>query len=148
MPEGMSELERNILRFEGARDELHAAVRDAHAVLKDLQKERREIERMMHDDVKKRVNDKVDKVVRSELEKIGPEIRKRTALIYEKVGEQIDKLINLSLGKEFSDKKGQKDLRPLLASKLREFILEVIDNEIAVNEAQMKEASSAEETVT
>lgn len=139
MSEGMTELEKNILRFEGARDELHAAIRDAHAVLKDLKEERRIIDRMMHDDVKKRVNDKVDKVVRSELEKIQPEIRKQTAKIYEKVGEQIDKLISLSLGKEYSDKKGQSDLRPKLAAKLREFIIEVIDTEQAVVEAEIAE---------
>lgn len=124
MSEGMSELEKNIKRFEGILEELNFATRDAHAVLKDMREERRIVERMMHDDVKKRVNDKTDKVVRDELERIGPEVRKRTVMIYERVDEQIQKVIDIALGKELSTKKGKKDLRPILAEKLREFINE------------------------
>ncbi len=141
MPEGMSELQRNIQTFETLLEDLREEKREIHGLLKDVREERRIIEKMMHDDVKKRVMSEVDKVVRVELEKINPEIRKQTNRIYDKMTEQINKLVDLSLGKEFSTKRGRSDLRPVLAAKLREWILEVIETEQAVVDAQLKESS-------
>lgn len=126
---GTTELEKNIQRFEGILEELRHATREANGALKDLKEERRIIEKMTHDDVKKRVHNEVDKVVRVELEKIGPEIRNQTGRIYAKVGEQVDKLINIAMGREFSTKKGKGDLRPVLAAKLREWIDEILQED-------------------
>lgn len=124
----MTRLEQTIEKFEKAMTDLEESTRAAHAALKDLREERRTVEQMLSGDVRKKINDRVEEVVKEELDKIGPTIRSQTSLIYERVGNQVDKLVNLALGKEFSKKRNNSDLRPLLAEKLREFIVEVIDD--------------------
>src|SRR4051812_40518747 len=115
----MASLEDQINRFKQARIELDEAVRLAHQTLGDMRRERREIERLLAgDDVKKLVDKRVEQVVKHRLDEIGPEVRKQTHLIYDKVGQEIDKLIELSLGKEFAVK-GRTDVRPELAAKLK-----------------------------
>lgn len=123
-------LEDQINRFNKAREELDEAIRASHEVLSDIRRERREIERLLRGkEVKKLVNDRVDEVVRTELEKIGPEVRRQTSLIYEKVGREMDKLIDLSLGEEFARSHGRESVRPQLAEKLKEWLRETIDTE-------------------
>lgn len=123
---GMSSLDEKISQFESLIDDMKAETREGHATLKLMQRERREIERLLSSkEIKQLVDERVAEVVGTHLEKIGPEIREQTNLIYGRVGEQIDKLIDLSLGKEFARQKGREDIRPALALKLREWIREI-----------------------
>lgn len=125
----MGSFEENLDKLVALSTELKSLVRESHEVLKDLKQERRLIEKMLSDDVKKMVDDKVGEVVKTELDRIGPEIRQQSSLIYDRVSDQIDKLINLMLGNEFGSRK-HADLRPMLAAKLREWLLEIVNEEV------------------
>jgi hypothetical protein len=127
MSEGLSQLEQRIDQFEKLLEEMKEATREAHGVLKQVRIEHREIERLLSHNAKQMVDDRVAHIVKEELAKIGPEIRKQSNLIYDKVGKQIDKIIDLSLGKEFSSVNGREDLRPELAEKLKVWLMEVIE---------------------
>lgn len=127
MSDGISQLDQRIQRFEELLEEMKEATREAHSALKQLIHQRKDIDKFLSDEGKRMVEEKVEKVVKTELDKIGPQVREQTSLIYTKVGKEIDKLIDLSLGKEFAIQHNREDLRPELAVKLREWILEVIE---------------------
>ena len=127
---GPSVLERNIERFEALLEEMKEATREAHSALGEIRRERREIERMFKgQDVADLVERRVDEVVTTKLDEIGPQVAKQTSLIYDKVGKEIDKLLDIALGKEFSRVHDREDLRPELALKMRIWMREVIDKE-------------------
>lgn len=129
-------LELRINQLNEALEEMREATREAHVAIKGLRDERKQIQQILQGkEVKDMVNDRVNEVVKTELDKIGPEIRRRTNLIYERVGEQINKLIDLSLGKEFATAHNRSDVRPELAAKLREWIKEVTGLEEASDES-------------
>lgn len=129
MSDGPSMLEQRIAHFEELLEQMKAETREAHSVLKQIRNERKEVERLMSTNAKDMVERRVDEVVGKELEKIGPEVRKQTSLIYSKVGKEIDKIIDICLGKEYSQINGREDLRPQLAEKLRDWIRELIMKE-------------------
>lgn len=122
----MTKLEETINKFEKAMTDLEILIREGHTLLKDLRNERKNIEKLISTDVKQMVHDQADEIVKTELDKIGPTIREQTSLIYDKVGNQIDKLIDLSLGRPFAFSRGREDIRPELAAKLGEWIREII----------------------
>jgi hypothetical protein len=126
MTDGPTMLELRIARFEELLEEMREATREAHSTLKEVRTQRREIEQMLGTDIRKTVEARVDAVVKAELDKIGPQLREQTSRIYARVTREVDKLIDLSLGKEFSNAHGREDLRPQLALKMREWIKEVI----------------------
>jgi len=125
--EGISKLEQTINNFERLLEEMREETREAHGVLRDLRIVKREIERLLTTDVKKLVDDETGKIVKEELDKLGPTLREQTNAIYARVTREIDKLIDICLGKEFSTANNRSDLRPQLAAKLHEFIQEIID---------------------
>lgn len=129
MSEAMSNLEKKIAEFQELLEEMKQERRAAHEALRDVRREKREIERLLSDDVRKMVRDRTDEIVTKELEKIGPTIREQTNLIYERVGNQIDKLIDISMGPEFGAAHGREDLRPALATMLKQWIRQVLDEE-------------------
>jgi len=126
MTDGPTMLELRIARFEELLEEMREATREAHSTLKEVRTQRREIEQMLSSNIRKTIEARVDAVVKGELDKIGPQIREQTSRIYARVTREVDKLIDLSLGKEFSTTHGREDLRPQLAEKMREWIKEVI----------------------
>lgn len=126
MSGGIKSLEEKIDQFLELIEEMKEVTREAHSTLKMMQKERREFERYISTEGKKQINDRVDETVKNELDKIGPIIREQTNQIYDRVNKEVDKLIDLCIGKEFSFKRDHEDLRPLLADKLREWIKEII----------------------
>jgi uncharacterized protein YukE len=126
MTDGPSMLELRIARFEELLEEMREATREAHSTLKEIRTQRREIEQMLGTDIRKMVETRVDAVVVSELDKIGPQMREQTSRIYARVNREVDKLIDICLGKEFSSVHGREDLRPQLAEKLKLWIKEVI----------------------
>jgi transposase-like protein len=129
MAEGISKLEETINNFERLLQEMRDETREAHAVLKQLRITQREIERLITTDVKNLIDDEVNKIVKEELDKIAPRLREQTSAIYDRVGNQVDKLIQISLGREFSATRNGSDLRPQLARHLREWIMEIITEE-------------------
>lgn len=117
-----------IEKFESLLKEMRAEIRVGHALLKDIRAERKLIEELLRGgEVSKMVHDRTSEVVKAELDKIGPEIRNQTNLIYAKVGTEIDTLINISLGEPFTKRNGGRDLRPILAEKLKEWLREIVE---------------------
>lgn len=106
--------------------DLKDAMREAREVLKDVRSERKAIEHLLGPSAKAAVEEKIGALVRQELAEIAPQLRRQSDAIYQRVGNQVDKLIDLAMGKEFSSARGREDNRPLLAAKLREWIDEVI----------------------
>lgn len=130
MADGLNMLERRIKQFEDALEEMRLTTSEAHSALKQLREERRLIENLLKgDDVKKLVSLRVNEVIVTTLDEIGPHIRQQTNEIYAKVGEQIDKLIDIALGDEFAKEHDRIGLRSQLAVKLKIWIREVIDKE-------------------
>jgi hypothetical protein len=132
MPEekGASLLEKRINNFNQALADMKEATSEAHSVLKQLRQERKTIEELMKGaEIRRMVETRVDEVVKGELDEIGPGIREQTSRIYSQVSKEVDRLINLSLGKEHSLGRDSEDLRPLLAAKFREWINELIREE-------------------
>lgn len=132
MSDGMTHLEHKINQFQNLLEEMKEETREAHSTLRMIRRERKEIDRMFKGDVKVLINKRVDETVRTELDKISPQIRAQTNLIYDKVGNQIDKLIRLCLGTELSSAPGHEDIRPELAAKLREWIDEILEEKNGV----------------
>lgn len=124
---GMTVLEQNIARLEQATADAREATREAHAALKDLRAERAAIDRLLSRQAKDMVDEALGALVKEHLDRIGPELVEHSHAIYERVGQQVDKLIDLSLGKEFALGRGREDIRPKLAAKLREWIREELD---------------------
>src|SRR5580765_28247 len=114
MSDGISQLDQRIARFEELLAEMKEATREAHSVLKQLRIEHREIEKFLSTAGKDMVEKRVDEVVKTELDKIGPAVREQTSLIYQRVGREIDRLIDIALGKEFAIQHNRSDLRPEL----------------------------------
>jgi hypothetical protein len=128
MPEsGLPALDQKIARFEELLEEMKETTREAHSVLKQLRIERKDIEKALSSaEIKAMVDARVETIVKSELDRIGPELKQQTSKIYARVQREVDKLIDISLGKEFSSVHGREDLRPELAAKLKEWLTEII----------------------
>lgn len=127
MSDGISQLDQRIARFEQLLEEMREETREAHSTLKQIHTVRREIEHMLKTDSKKMVDDRVGQVVVEELDRISPQLKEQTSRIYARVNREVDRLCDLCLGKEFAMRNGREDLRPELAEKLREWILDVIE---------------------
>jgi hypothetical protein len=127
MSEGLSQLDQRIERFEQLLEEMREETREAHSTLKQIHNTRRDIEQMLKTDVKKMVDDRVGQVVVEELDRISPQLKEQTSRIYARVNREVDRLCDLCLGKEFAVRNDREDLRPQLAEKLREWILDVIE---------------------
>jgi TPP-dependent pyruvate/acetoin dehydrogenase alpha subunit len=126
---GIEHLEAKIAQLEEIMEQLDASKRDARSTLKLLQKERRETEQYMKTIGKEMIEEAVTRLLKQELDIMGPQMREHTNLIYDKIGKETDKLIDLCLGTEFSHRNGREDLRPQLAEKLRIWIKELIRQE-------------------
>lgn len=129
MADGLSQLDQRIEQFESLLEQMREATREAHSVLKQIRIERKEIDHIMLYDTKKLVDDRLGALVKAELDKVGPELREQTSKIYARVTREVDKLIDISLGREFSMRNGREDLRPQLAEKLKLWLIEVIEEE-------------------
>ncbi len=123
---GIEHLEAKIAQLEDIMEELDAKKRDAHSALKLLQKERRETEAYLRTAGKEMVEEAVSRLVKEELDLLGPKMREHTNAIYDRIQDQADKLVDLCLGKEHAISHNRVDLRPLLAEKLRLWIFEII----------------------
>lgn len=129
MSDGMGMLDQRISEFEALLQEMRNETQEAHSTLKQIRLVKRDIEKILSTDVKKMVEEEASKIVRGELDKLAPALKAESGKIYEKVGKEVDKLISLCLGKEFSRRHGQEDLRPVLAGHLRALIQQIIIEE-------------------
>lgn len=126
---GIEHLEAKIAELHELMEQLQAEKRDANSTLKLLQKERRDTERYLRTTGHKMMDEAVTRLIKAELDIMGPAMRTHTNAIYDKIGTEVDRLINLCLGAEYTGKKGRPDLRPQLAEKLRIWVKEVIRQE-------------------
>lgn len=126
---GIEHLEAKIAQLEEIVELLQAEKRDANSTLKLLQKERRETERYLRTTGKEMIEEAITRLLKAELDIMGPKLKAHTNAIYDKIGAETDKLINLCLGGAYTGSKGAPDLRPQLAEKLRIWVLEIIRQE-------------------
>lgn len=126
---GLEDLNRSIERFEKASADLREACREAHEATKSAIQIRKELERASQNAVE-RFDKMIEDYVAKELEQIGEKATEASNHIYDKVGQQIDILINTALGKHMSRRGRTEDLRPALAKKLREWIQEELDKTV------------------
>jgi exonuclease VII small subunit len=122
-----SKLEQTITRLQEAVTACKEATREAHQATKDLRAERQQVQQLLGPTAKELVHSKVEDLVTTEFNKLGPVLKANSRSIYDRVQQQIDMIIDLSLGKQGSTRKGHEDLRPVLASKLRDWLQVEID---------------------
>lgn len=123
---GIEELNKTIERFEKAQQDLREESRKAHEVIQAVKEQRKALEREVQD-IFDAFDKKIEEYVKKELAEIGEQADKAADQIYDKVGRQIDILIELSLGKHLSRRNKVEDIRPALAEKLGEWIREELD---------------------
>lgn len=123
---GLEDLNRSIERFEKASADLREACREAHTATKEAIQARKALEKASQDAVE-RFDRMIEDYAAKELSQLGEKATEASNHIYDKVGEQIDILINTSLGKHMSRSGRKEDLRPALAAKLRWWIQEELD---------------------
>lgn len=122
----MGSFEDNIARLEQATTEVREVVAEAHAVLKDMRSERREIERLLGTHAAQLVENRLNGLVKEGMDELGRMLRETSDGIYEKVGQQVDKLINLALGPENAIGHRRENLRPKLALMLQQWVRDEI----------------------
>lgn len=126
---GAESLDAKIEELLQLLEDLREEKRECHSAQKALRKEREATERYLKTEGAKMIEDAVSRLVKEELDILGPQMRKHTNSIYDKINSETDKLINLCLGKEFSTDHKRIDLRPQLAEKLHVWIREIIRTE-------------------
>lgn len=126
---GIDHLEAKIAQLEEIMEQLQAEKRDANSTLKLLQKERREAEQWLRTAGKEMIEEDIVRLLKAELDLLGPKMKAHTDAVYDKIGAEVDRLIDLCLGADYAAKKGRPDLRPLLAEKLRLWVFEIIRQE-------------------
>lgn len=126
---GIRTLEENIARLEAAMAETRQVIREAHESVQAAREERKQIEQLLDSTAKELVDKHISKIVIDKLDRIGPELEKQSAAIYDKVGREVDRLIDLCMGAKFARDHGREDLRPALAAKLSTWLQEIISEE-------------------
>lgn len=121
---GITTLEQNIARLEKATADAREATREAHEAVKDLREERKQVDYLLGHRAVDLVDERIGKLVKDQLDQLGPGLAAHSQQIYQRVTEQADKLVNICLGPEWSTRNGKEDLRPALAAKLREWLRE------------------------
>lgn len=127
MEDGPSQLEQNIAKFERLLADMRQATRESHSAIKQQRQLKKEIDKLLNTEITTLVNDRIKEVLEAELAKLVPGLREESRKIYDKVGSEVDVLLNICLGKRFSKKTGTEDLRPLLGLKMREWIDEILE---------------------
>jgi hypothetical protein len=102
----MADLDERISQFETLLDEMRSETMQARSALTKMQRERKDLERILGSKELKSVVEHRDRVT-----------------------EEVNKILDICLGKEFSTKVGREDIRPALAEHLREWIQEIIRSE-------------------
>jgi F0F1-type ATP synthase membrane subunit b/b' len=125
----LEDLEKAIQRFEEAQEGLREEVRNAHAATKALKEERKEAEKLIKESLKS-IETRIIKEVEKNFEQMQKEFAVETHRLYERVQRQVDILIDIALGKRSTRSGDKKDIRPALAAKMREWIMEELLLEI------------------
>lgn len=123
---GIEELNKTIERFEKAQQVLREESRLAHEAAQGLKEQRKALEKLIKESMQE-IDRKLLERVENELKEIGEQWDKASDQIYDKVGKQIDILIDLSLGKHSGRRGNTVDIRPVLAEKLGEWIHEELE---------------------
>lgn len=120
---GIEDLEKAIARFEKAQEDLREEVRNAHAATRELKEARKEAHAWMNENFSRIEQAIVDRVEK-ELAGLHLEAEQASAMLYEKVGREIDKMVGLALGTKKTRSGAKMDLRPLLAQHLSQWLRE------------------------
>lgn len=123
---GLEDLNKSIERLEEAQKRLREETRLAHEAAQALKEQRQAAERLVKETMLE-LEDLIQKKVVKELAELGEQVDKSSNQIYDKVGRQIDLIINLSLGKHKSRAGNTQDIRPMLAEHLKEWLRENIE---------------------
>jgi undecaprenyl pyrophosphate synthase len=123
---GLEDLEKTIKRFEDASAKLREESRLAHEAAKAAKEQRQQLEQSRKD-----ILDSVDKIIErhvaKQMEVLGFKAQKASAVMYKKVGDEIDIMINTALGKRLTRSGRHEDLRPKLAEMLGIWIREELE---------------------
>lgn len=122
----LTPIEDSINRLLEVQHETRDLLREAHSTLRDLRQIKREIEKLLGPTAHSLVEHEVSTLVKKALDDLTPKLKNFSTETYDRVSDQIQKLIDLAMGQEFSVKAGREDIRPLLALKLRAWIQEII----------------------
>lgn len=117
------DLEDNIARLTAASERAEEATRQAREAVKDLLAIEKRIQLMIGKELESTVNERINEVATKGLKELGEHFKQASDATYQRVIHQADLLINISLGKEGAVRKDQEDLRPMLAEKLREWVV-------------------------
>jgi predicted ribosome quality control (RQC) complex YloA/Tae2 family protein len=123
---GIEDLDRTIERFEKAQKALREETRKAHETIQALMEQRKLLDNLIKETMSSIESQMEDHVVK-QLKDLGEQADKASSHIYDKVGHQIDILIDLSLGKHLSRRRNVEDIRPKLAEHLKEWLREELE---------------------
>lgn len=125
MPSGQS-LDEKISYLEVLLEDLRTAGQEANTTLMRVKRERKEMERLLE---KNKLKELIDSQVEKAIDRWRKDILTETETA--RIGEEIDRLIDLALGEEFSTARGREDLRPALASIFGQWVRDLIQLEEA-----------------
>lgn len=126
---GIEDLNKAIERLEAAEERCRQAAREANEAAKAVKEQRKLAEQFMKENFDQ-IEERIAEHVRKELDKIGPEVDKTAHFLYDKVGVQIDMLIDLAMGKRKTRTGKNVDLRPRLAFELRKWVKDEINKSV------------------
>lgn len=122
---GLEDLDKAIERMENAQKKLREETQKAHEAAQALKEQRQAAQQLIKDTMLE-LKGLIEEQVHKELEGLGKEAEKASRQIYDKVGRQIDVLIDLSLGKHKSRRGNTSDIRPMLAEQLKQWLKETV----------------------
>lgn len=118
---GLTDLEENIARLERATEDARQATREAHEAVADLRRAEKAVRDLLDQKLLAQLVDEgMAEAIHDGLELLGANFKQASEGVYAKVNEQVDLLVNLSLGRP--GKHG--DLRPKLSMALRKIVAE------------------------
>lgn len=126
MTTGIRDLEDDIARLEEAAMRAEEATRAACVAAMMLDDKRRELDLLLSSFPNEVVRVSIDEAVASGLEEVGDRITEAARLSHQQVMDQTNKILNLAFGRPGNRQGKGRDLRPMLAEKIRFWVLEQV----------------------
>lgn len=105
MADGLDELNRTIARFEHARDELDAKIREAHAATKDARQAQRDLEALIETTIPEKAHALMDKVVSAELSKLLDQVVDGMHTTEARITKRFDTIAGILMGEDKSQRR-------------------------------------------
>ena len=120
MADGIDELNRTIARFEHARDELDAKIREAHAATKDARQAQRALAALIEESIPEKAHAVMDKVVSAELKKLLDQVVDGMHTTEARITKRFDTIAGILLGEDKSQRrKGKPTIEHLARQAVR-----------------------------